>query len=106
MKYLGFSFDGKAVSIKEESLDRYLRKSKRGIASARRGAEINLTKMYENNLQFEEKHTKIFRRRMDDSTIKKQIKKHFERIQNLLKIEDKKLKEFLKNEEYKKSKQK
>jgi hypothetical protein len=127
LKYLGFSFDGEAVSIREESLDRYLRKSKRGISSARKGAEINLIKRYQNHLPFEEKHTKIFRRKinerythlgsrnfisyanrsfeeMDDSSIKRQVKKHFDRVQNLLKIEDKKLKEFLKNEEYKKKK--
>jgi RNA-directed DNA polymerase len=127
LKYLGFSFDGKVVSIREEKLANYLRKSKRGIFSARKGAEIKLREMYNKKQPFEKKHKKLFRKTLydrythlgkrnfisyshnsfkeiGDEKIKQQVKNHYKRVQDLIDDEDKKLKIFLENEGYKKPK--
>lgn len=125
LKYLGFAFDGTSVSIREESLSRYFRKSKRGVSSILNGAKVNLRRRYIEGRGIEEKHKKLFRKRayenythlgkrnfiyyanesfntMDDKKIKEQVKKHYNRIQKLLEDADSKLKKFLQNEGYKK----
>jgi len=111
LQYLGFSFDGENIEIRGSSLARYLRKSKRAITAAKENAKVKLRKMHGSGIQIQEKHKKLYRKTLysrythlgkrnfisyayrafvepDNKIIKKQIKHHFERLEEMLTIAD------------------
>lgn len=111
LQYLGFLFDGESVRIREGSLARYMRKSKRAVTAAKENSITKLRNMHKKGLKIEEKHKKLYRRTLysrythlgernfisyayrafndfDDTTIKKQVKNHFKRLSKIIKKAD------------------
>lgn len=115
LQYLGFYYNGVSVRIRESTLARYMRKSERGITAMKLNAIRKLKNMQKNNIPLQEKHKKLYRRKLyerythlgkqnfisyaksafetfDDATIKHQIRNHFKRFKKLLDEADKEIK--------------
>lgn len=111
LQYLGFLFDGERVRIRDGSLARYMRKSKRGVTASKKNALKKLNNMHKKGIKIEEKHKKLYRKTLytrythkgkrnfisyayrafenfDDKTIKKQVRNHFARLNKMIKSAD------------------
>ena len=118
LQYLGFTFDGRDVKIRGSSMARYLRKSKSGIRSMRLATQHKLKQLVEKGHSPKKFKSKLYRRTlynnythlgkrnfwsyvnrafddMGDITLKKQMRKHFERVKKLIDAEDMELNKFL-----------
>jgi hypothetical protein len=116
LQYLGFYFDGEMVRIREGSLARYMRKSKRAVIASKLNAIKKLENMHKKGLAIEDKHKKLYRRTLyekytyrgqrnfisyayrafknfNDETIKKQVHNHTTRLIKLIKKADVEVKE-------------
>lgn len=114
LQYLGFLFDGERIEIRGSSLARYLRKSKRAVTAAKENAKVKLEKMYNSGIELEEKHKKLYRKILysrythkgnrnfisyaykafnspEDVIIKKQIRNHFHRLEEMIFEADKEM---------------
>jgi len=111
LQYLGFYFDGERVRIREGSLARYMRKSKRAVTASKLNAVKKLKNMHKKGLIIQEKHKKLYRHTLynlytyrgkrnfisyayrafenfNDETIKKQVRKHSVRLIRLVREAD------------------
>ena len=118
LQYLGFTFDGKDIKIRGSSMARYLRKSKRGIRSMRLATQNKIKRLVEAGQDPKQIKTKLYRRSlyrnythlgkrtfwayvnrafddMGDITLKKQMRKHFERVKKIIDSEDVELNKFI-----------
>lgn len=118
LQYLGFTFDGNDIKIRGSSIAKYLRKSKRGITSMRFATQNKIEQLITNGVPFDSIKKKLYRRQlykkythlgknnfwcyvnrafydMSHLTIKKQMRKHFERIKELIDFQDMQLKLFI-----------
>lgn len=118
LQYLGFTFDGKDIKIRGSSMARYLRKSKRGIRSMRLATQNKIKRLVEAGQAPKQIKTKLYRRSlyrnythlgkrtfwvyvnrafddMGDITLKKQMRKHFERVKKIIDSEDVELNKFI-----------
>lgn len=118
LQYLGFYYNGESVRIRESTLSRYMRKSARGVIATKLNAIRKLKDMQKNNIPLQEKHKKLYRRKLyerythlgkqnfisyakgafatfNDTTIKHQISNHFKRFKKLIDEADKDIKQFL-----------
>ena len=115
LQYLGFYFDGEKVRIRESSLARYLRKSKRAVTAMKLNAKQKLKNMFKQKIQIQEKQKKLYRHHLYEqythlgkrnfisyayrtfdivfniSLIKQQINNHFKRLNDYIKKADEEL---------------
>lgn len=108
LQYLGFYFDGEKVRIREGSLARYLRKSKRAVTAMKFNAIKKLINMHKQKIPIQEKQKKLYRHHLyeqythlgkrnfisyayrtfdtvfDTSVIKQQINNHQKRLNELI----------------------
>lgn len=115
LQYLGFYFDGEKVRIREASLARYLRKSKRAVDAMKISAKNKLKNMHKQKIPIQEKQKKLYRHHLyeqythlgkrnfisyvyrtfdtvfDTSVIKQQIMNHHKRLNNLIEQADKEI---------------
>lgn len=115
LQYLGFYFDGEKVRIREGSLARYLRKSKRAVDAMKISAKNKLKNMHKQKIPIQEKQKKLYRHHLyeqythlgkrnfisyvyrtfdtvfDTSVIKQQIMNHHKRLNNLIEQADKEI---------------
>ena len=111
LQYLGFYFDGEKVRIREGSLARYLRKSKRAVIAMKFNAIKKLTNMHKQKIPIQNKQKKLYRhhlyeqythlgkrnfisyayRTFDTSVIKQQINNHQKRLNKLIEQADKEI---------------
>lgn len=61
LQYLGFYFNGKQVRIREASLARYLRKSKRAVTAMKLNAKQKLKNMNKKGIILQDKHKRLYR---------------------------------------------
>lgn len=112
LQYLGFYFDGEKVRIREGSLARYLRKSKRAVTAMKFNAIKKLINMHKQKIPIQEKQKKLYRHHLyeqythlgkrnfisyayrtfdtifDTSVIKQQINSHQKRLNKLIEKAD------------------
>ena len=115
LQYLGFYFNGEQVRIREASLARYLRKSKRAVSAMKLNAKKKLKNMHKKGIVLQDKHKKLYRRLLyerytylgkrnfisyvlrtfdkvfDTAVLKHQIHNHKKRLDNLIKQADSEL---------------
>lgn len=115
LQYLGFYFNGEQVRIREASLARYLRKSKRAVSAMKLNAKKKLENMHKKGIVLQDKHKKLYRRLLyerytylgkrnfisyvlrtfdkvfDTAVLKHQIHNHKKRLDNLIKQADSEL---------------
>lgn len=99
MQYLGFKFDGRKKYLRSKTLSRYWRRVKTGVRSATKAAKA-AEKKGETGIIFKQelyekfthlgknnfiKYAQRASRDMNDQAIRKQIKNHWEKLQNELK---------------------
>lgn len=112
MQYLGFYFDGEKVRIREGSLARYLRKSKRAVTAMKFNAIKKLINMHKQKIPIQDKQKKLYRHHLyeqythlgkrnfisyayrtfdtvfNTSVIKQQINNHQKRLNKLIEQAD------------------
>lgn len=112
LQYLGFYFDGEKVRIREGSLARYLRKSKRAVIAMKYNAIKKLINMHKQKIPIQDKQKKLYRHHLyeqythlgkrnfisyayrtfdtvfNTSVIKQQINNHQKRLNKLIEQAD------------------
>ncbi len=112
LQYLGFYFDGEKVRIREGSLAKYLRKSKRAVIAMKFNAIKKLINMHKQKIPIQDKQKKLYRHHLyeqythlgkrnfisyayrtfdtvfNTSVIKQQIKNHQKRLNELIEQAD------------------
>jgi len=118
LQYLGFTFDGNDIKVRGSSMAKYLRKSKRGIRSMRLATQNKIKQLVEKGYDPKKFKLTLYRRTlynnytnlgkrnfwsyvnrafsdMADITLKKQMRKHFERVKKIIDSEDVELNKFI-----------
>lgn len=118
LQYLGFTFDGKDIKVRGSSMAKYLRKSKRGIRAMRIATQNKIKQLVKKGYDPKKFKLTLYRRTlynnythlgkrnfwsyvnrafsdMADITLKKQMRKHFERVKNIIDSEDVELNKFI-----------
>lgn len=117
LQYLGLEFDGKNIKIRGSSLARYLRKSKRGVTAMRVSVQNKIRAFWDNGGDMNKITPNMYRKTLyrrythlgkrnflsyayrafkhtECKLIKKQVKKHFDRLKEFIQNADKKLNDF------------
>lgn len=118
LQYLGFTFDGNDIKVRGSSMAKYLRKSKRGIRSMRLATQNKIKQLVEKGYDPKKFKLTLYRRTlynnythlgkrnfwsyvnrafsdMADITLKKQMRKHFERVKKIIDSEDVEFNKFI-----------